>query len=79
MVICMWGEKMKDFKEFLKNFYAGKLGCGMFTTVNEEGCTVIIDISKDKLKISTYQKNDWIRTDIYHNDEDHTREELYER
>lgn len=70
---------MKDFKEFLKDFYAGKLECGMFTTVNEEGCTVVVDISKDKLKTSTYQKNDWIRIDIYHNDEDHTREELYER
>ena len=48
----------------------------MFPGTSENGEMVIISIFKDKIVTDTYQKNGWIRKNIYHRD--FTVEELYE-
>lgn len=68
---------MKDFRKFLNEFYDGKVENGLFTTINEKGENVILEITPKFLKVSTCQNNDWIRVNIYH--KDRTVEETYER
>lgn len=47
------------------------------TAVNEDGDNVIIDCIDDCYRVTTLQKNEWYRTNIYH--PDGTIEELYDR
>lgn len=68
---------MKDFRKLLEDFYNDKSEPGMFTTTNENGETVILEITPGFLKTLTYQNNDWIRINIYH--KDRTVEETYEK
>lgn len=68
---------MKDFRKLLEDFYNDKSELGIFTTTNENGETVILEITPGFLKTSTYQNNDWIRINIYH--KDRTVEETYEK
>lgn len=71
------GGFMKDFRYFLNKFYEGELDNGLFTTTNEKGENVILEITPKYLKASVHQGNGWIRINIYH--KDRTVEELYER
>lgn len=68
---------MKDFRGFLNEFYDGKVENGLFTTINEKGENVILEITPKFLKASTHQNNNWIRVNIYY--KDRTVEETYER
>ena len=68
---------MKDFRKLLEDFYNDKSELGIFTTTNEDGETVILEITPGFLKTLTYQNNDWIRINIYH--KDRTVEETYEK
>ena len=68
---------MKDFRKLLEDFYNDKSEPGIFTTTNENGETVILEITPEFLKTSTNQSNDWIRINIYH--KDRTVEETYEK
>lgn len=44
---------------------------------NEEGETVAISVNKDNITVETYQKNGWVRENIYW--EDRNVEELYHK
>ena len=68
---------MKDFRTFLNEYYDGKAELGIFTTKNENGEVVIIEITNNYLKTSTSQNNGWLRINIYHKDK--TVEEIYEK
>ena len=68
---------MRDFREFLNDFYNDKADLGLFTTKNEKDEDVIIEITNNYLKTSTIQNNGWMRINIYHKDK--TVEEYYEK
>lgn len=68
---------MRDFNEFLNDFYNDKAEIGLFTTKNENGENIIIEITNNYLKTSTSQNNGWLRVNIYHKDK--TVEEYYEK
>ena len=68
---------MRDFREFLNDFYNDKADLGLFTTKNEKDEDVIIEITNNYLKTSTIQNNGWMRINIYHKDK--TAEEYYEK
>lgn len=44
---------------------------------NEEGEKVMISINNDNVTVQTFQKNNWIRTNVYWRD--YTTEELFSR
>lgn len=48
----------------------------MFTSINEKGENLIINISEEFLKISTIQDNGWKRVNIFYKDK--TMEEYFE-
>ncbi len=48
-----------------------------WTGKNEEGETMQISVNKDNITVLTYQHNNWIRENVYH--EDGTVEEMYHR
>ena len=48
----------------------------MYLGTNEHLEDVAISVFKEKISVTTYQANGWIRTNIYWRDR--TREELYE-
>ena len=68
---------MRDFREFLNDFYNDKADLGLFTTKNEKDEDVTIEITNNYLKTSTIQNNGWMRINIYHKDK--TVEEYYEK
>ena len=68
---------MRDFREFLNDFYNDKADLGLFTTKNEKDEDVIIEITNNYLKTSTIQNNGWMRINIYYKDK--TVEEYYEK
>ena len=68
---------MRDFREFLNDFYNDKADLGLFTTKNKKDEDVIIEITNNYLKTSTIQNNGWMRINIYHKDK--TVEEYYEK
>ena len=49
----------------------------LFFGENENGESITLDISHDKVMVSTLQKNGWERINIYHRDG--TTEETYKR
>lgn len=67
---------MKTLKDLKQDFYEGKLASGMFTSINEKGENLIINISEEFLKISTIQDNGWKRVNIFYKDK--TTEEYFE-
>lgn len=56
----------KYIKNLIEKFYTGELISGIFTCSNENGENLIIDIQKNRLKISTYRSNNLIREYIYY-------------
>lgn len=48
-----------------------------FSGTDEEGNSVLISVNKDNITVQTFQKNDWIRTNIFNRTGEN--EELYER
>lgn len=68
---------MRDFKEFLEEFYNGKIDNGLYNTTNENNEQMIVTVTNDLLQTSVCQNNGWIRKNIYY--KDHTTEELYEK
>lgn len=38
---------------------------GPFSGTDEEGNPVLISVNKDNITVQTFQKNDWIRTNVY--------------
>lgn len=44
---------------------------------NEEGEKVVVSVNKDNITVQTFQKNDWVRTNIYH--EDGYNEEMFSK
>lgn len=68
---------MKNFNELLNEFYDEKLNDGLFTTTNEKGENMLLEIMPQYLKSSTFQQNGWTRINIYY--KDYTMEELYEK
>ena len=44
---------------------------------NESGDSVIIAKYTNRVEVKTYQKNNWIRINVYYNDD--TTEEIYEK
>lgn len=51
-----------DLKEM---FIRGLLEPNFYTSVNEDGCNVLIRVGKDGFQIDTNQENGWIRSDEY--------------
>ena len=49
----------------------------LFFGENESGESITLDISHDRVTVSTLQKNGWERVNIYHRDG--TREETYKK
>lgn len=68
---------MKNFREFLNDFYDNKVEFGIFTTKNEKDEDIIVEATNDYLKTSTSQNNGWVRINIYYKDK--TVEEYYEK
>lgn len=56
---------MRSIEEFKQDFINGKLEKGLFTSINEEGQTVIVEVDDDRFLISVTQDNGWIRTNEY--------------
>lgn len=67
---------MKTLEDLKQDFYEGKLASGVFTSINEKGENLIINISEEFLKISTIQDNGWKRVNIFYKDK--TMEEYFE-
>lgn len=63
----------------VEKFYNNMLKRGTFTTTDDENNDVIVVVEKDKLTTKTCQKNDWIRVNVYYNDDIKTKEEYYEK
>ena len=64
---------MNDYEELVAKYgYIEEYQCGK----NEDGENVMVSIDKDCACIRTYQRNGFVRVNIYHNDG--TIEELYE-
>lgn len=68
---------MKKFRNVLNEFYDNKLEEGIFTSENEDGENMIVEITNEYLKTSTAQSNGWLRVKYYY--KDHTIEETYEK
>lgn len=70
---------IEDLKEM---FLKGKLEQGIFTSFDEDGCNVVVNIGKDGFSISTNQKNGWIRINSFTYDKEDgswIMEETYEK
>lgn len=52
--------------------------CEGLMGVNEDGETVLVSIDEHTAEVRTYQKNGFVRINIYHNDDDGTSEEIYD-
>ena len=65
---------MTDYERLLKKHGKCEGLCG----VNEDGENVIVSIDDRTATIRTFQKNGFIRINVYHNDDDGTSEELFE-
>lgn len=69
-------------EDILLSIENGNPKCGLWGSENEDGEDLIVQISKDKLKITTLQNNDWLRINTWHWDSENrewTVEESYER
>lgn len=64
----------KGIHELMKRHEEFKMPCA---GQNEDGEHISISVNKDNITVLTYQSNNWIRENIYH--EDYTVEELYHR
>ena len=56
---------MRSIEEFKKDFTKGKLEKGLFTSVNENGDDVIVEVFDDRFTLTTKQSNDWYRVEEY--------------
>ena len=71
---------MRSLDEFKKDFIDGKLEKSLFTSTNENGDTIIVEICDDRFIIRTAQDNGWTRVNEYVYDEDGwTSSESYEK
>lgn len=65
---------MPGMQELMKKYGDSEF---LYWGENESGEPVSISIFPDRIVVATLQKNDWMRTNIYH--ADGTREETYEK
>lgn len=56
---------MRSIEEFKQDFIDGKLEKGLFTSINEEGQNVIVEVDDDRFLISITQDNGWVHTNEY--------------
>ena len=73
---------MKTINELMQEFKEGKLKQDVYTSINENGESVIVSYFFDNegkgiLHVRTLQSNGWSRTNIYY--EDGTIEEIYSK
>ena len=59
---------MRPLTELIDDFKKDKLEQGLFTSTNEYGNNVIVEVFSDCLKISTLQNNGWTRINEYYKD-----------
>lgn len=68
-----------NIEEMKQKFINNELENGVFVSHNEKGEHLIVEIRKDYFSIKTYQKNDYIRENIYHYDNGvWVEEEIYD-
>ena len=69
-----------SIEELKQRFIDGSLGRDIYTSTNEKGQTVVLNVSSGGFVISTYQDNGWVRENRYIYDGDlWTEEEIYEK
>lgn len=57
---------MKTIKEYIKECNEGKLSSSLYTTTNEDGQKVIVELQKGSgAKVSTLQSNGWYEVAYY--------------
>ena len=59
---------MRPLTELINDFKNDKLEKGLFTSTNEYGDNIIVEVFDDRLKISTSQSNGWTRINEYYKD-----------
>ena len=68
---------MKSIKELLNDLKNKKLETGIYTSVNDNGDNIIIEVTKNYIKTRTPQSNGWDKINYYYTDG--TIEETYEK
>lgn len=70
---------MRSIEDFKKDFVDGKLEKGLFTSTNENGDNIIVEVYSDRFIIRTMQDNGWCRVGEYLYDGEWTYSESYEK
>lgn len=71
---------MKSIEELKQDFVDGKIEKGLYTSLNEKGNLVIVEVYNDRFTVTTKQTNDWYRVEEYLYDNDEwVYSESYER
>ena len=61
---------MKSVEEIKQDFLAGKIEKGLYTSLNEKGNLVIVEVYNDRFTVTTKQTNGWYRVEEYLYDND---------
>lgn len=56
---------MRSIEDFKQDFIDGKLEKGLFTSTNESGDNIIVEVCDDRFIIRTNQDNGWTRLNEY--------------
>lgn len=67
---------MKKISDMIKEWKDGEIEFGVYSTTNEEGENLIVEVTGEYVKLTTMQSNNWARVNYYY--KDGTIEELYE-
>ena len=59
---------MKSFQEIIDNFKNNELEIGIYTSKNQDGQNLLVEVMGDCLKITTMQDNGWARINEYYRD-----------
>ena len=65
--------------DLVQRLRENKIEFGMYTSKNEDGEDLIVEISKEYVRVDTIQKNGWIRINYYYLDEEETVTEMYKK
>ena len=70
---------MKTIKEYIKECNEGKLSSSLYTTTNEDGQKVIVELQKGSgAKVSTLQSNGWYEV-VYYDENGDVEGTTYEK
>lgn len=66
-------------RDLVEKTKKNEIELGFYTSKNEDGEDLIVEISKDYVRVDTIQKNGWIRINYYYLDEEETVTEMYKK